>query len=105
MTLPPRRTPRSPQRAALTVATDAYGLPVEPDATLVGETSVSPQLARVRDTSPTAASTGSPRSTTISVRLSGDLLERFEEWATDHRWSRGRAATVAIERILDADSS
>jgi len=38
------------------------------------------------------------------MRLSGDPLDRFERWAADYRWSRGRAATVAIERVLQADA-
>jgi len=53
----------------------------------------------VTETSPTQSSP--PRATTVSIRLSGDLLDRFERWADQHRWSRGRAATVAIEQVLD----
>ncbi len=90
MTTPARRTPRSPQPAALAGATDAYGLPVEAPKAPAAPTSVTPP-----------AETTPPRATTVSVRLSGDLLDRFERWADQHRWSRGRAATVAIERVLD----
>jgi len=93
-TTPPRWTPRSPQRAALTGATDAYDLPV------TDPTRPMTPAAHTPSTEP-----GSARATTVSVRLSGELLDRFERWAADHRWSRGRAATVAIERVLEADDS
>jgi len=116
---PPRRTPRSPHQAALRVATDAYGLPItEPDfdagqahAETVARVEAAPADRSLRyrpapeAEAPTTPAGQPPRATTISVRLSGELLERFERWAIDHRWSRGRAATVAIERVLDGDRS
>jgi len=74
-------------------AADATGLPV--DGSAATTTPWAPS---------TAARLGPVRASTVSVRLSGDLLDRSERWAADHRWSRGCAATVAIERVLHADA-